>query len=478
MKQQLTARQTQQLALTPQLRQALAVLQMSSAELEIEIANAVESNPLLEWSEEAPIEVTGEHTSREQSEQATPGTDAESDANWDTLDLPDWASAPDEWSAARGSRDGDDDEDAAARQIVEESLHDHLLWQLRLSHLGPRDMQIGMALIDAIDNDGYMREPLDAIARLLAPDFTLDADDILPVLRLIQQFDPVAVGSRDLAECLALQIAQLPADTPARNLARRIAEQAIERLPKIGSQGVASEFRCSVAEAEAAIELLRTLDPRPGAQIGGIDHDTYVIPDAVIWRQRGRWQAALAGNGRPPININREYAKIAAETAGNDGQYLRGCLQEARWFLKNIEQRGETLLRVVQCLLREQAGFLEFGPQALRPLTLREVAEKLELHESTISRAIARKHVRTARGTVSLRDFFASGVEHDGVAASSTAIQSMIRGLIEQENPRKPLSDAALTTQLKQAGVTVARRTVAKYREAMQIAASSERVRL
>lgn len=476
MKQHLAATQTQQLALTPQLRQALAMLQMSSAELEAEIANAVESNPLLEWSDEAPIEVANTHDSREQSEQMSPGTDAETDAGWDTLDLPDWASAPDEWSAARGSRDNDDD--AAARQIVEESLHDHLLWQLRLSHLGPRDLQIGMALIDAIDDDGYLREPLDAIARLLAPGYTLDADDILPVLRLIQQFDPVAVGCRDLSECLTLQLAQLPADTPARDLARHIAEQAIERLPKIGSQGVANEFRCSVTEAEAAIELLRTLDPRPGAQIGSIRHDTYVIPDAVIWRQRGRWQAALAGNGRPPININREYAKIAAETGGNDGQYLRGCLQEARWLLKNIEQRGETLLRVVQCLLREQAGFLEFGPLALRPLTLREVAEKLGLHESTISRAIARKHVRTPRGTVSLRDFFASGVEHNGVAASSTSIQSMIRDLIEKENPRKPLSDAALTTQLKQAGVTVARRTVAKYREAMQIAASGERIRL
>ena len=224
--------------------------------------------------------------------------------------------------------------------------------------------------------------------------------------------------------------------------------------------------------------LLRTLDPRPGSQIGGIAHDTYVVPDAVIWRQRGLWQAALAGHARPRIGINREYAQMAASATGNDGQYLRGHLQEARWLLKNIEQRGDTLLRVVNCLLREQSGFLEFGQQALRPLTLREVAIQLELHESTISRAISRKYVRTPRGTIALRDFFASGIDTGAGEASSTAIQSMIRDLVDAENPRKPLSDAALAEKLKASGIPVARRTVAKYREALHIPASGQRVRL
>ena len=221
--------------------------------------------------------------------------------------------------------------------------------------------------------------------------------------------------------------------------------------------------------------LLRTLDPRPGSQIGGIAHDTYVVPDAVIWRQRGLWQAALAGHARPRVMINQEYAHMAGSTSGQDGQYLKGCLQEARWLLKNIEQRGETLLRVVNCLIREQSGFLEFGQQALRPLTLREVAIQLELHESTISRAIARKYVRTPRGTISLRVFVASGIETEGGgSASSTAIQDMIRKLVEAEDPRKPLSDARLADTLKSGGVPVARRTVAKYREALQIPASHE----
>ena len=188
--------------------------------------------------------------------------------------------------------------------------------------------------------------------------------------------------------------------------------------------------------------------------------------------------AALAGHARPRVSINRDYAQMAATAGGNDGHYLRGCLQEARWLLKNIEQRGETLLRVVNCLIREQASFLEFGQQALRPLTLREIASQLDLHESTISRAIARKYVRTPRGTIALRDFFASGIDTGAGEASSTAIQSMIRTLIEGENPRKPLSDAALAEMLKGNGIPVARRTVAKYREALHIPASSQRVRL
>ncbi|PJK11178.1 RNA polymerase factor sigma-54 [Lysobacteraceae bacterium NML120232] len=479
MKQNLTASQTQQLALTPQLRQALAVLQMSAAELEAEVADAVESNPLLEWEETAAGEMDAEReypaaeTQREESEE-------NEQEDWSAQhDDADWGEHDDDWSPGNsGSSHDEDGESQAERQAAQESLQEHLLWQLGLSHLGPRDMQIGAALIDAIDNDGYLREPLQNIAEALPPQWQIGTDDILPVLHLIQHFDPLAVGSRDLSECLTVQLQSLPDETPARALALKIAAEMIERLPKIGAAGVARECGCDNSEAEAAIALLRTLDPRPGARIGDIDHDAYITPDARIFRQKGRWQVALTRAARPAVAISREYAQMAAEAAGSDGQYLRGRLQEARWLLKNIEQRGETLLRILQCLIREQSAFLEYGQAALRPLTLREIASQLELHESTISRAIARKYVHTPRGTLALRDFFASGIDNEGVAASSTAIQSMIRELIDAENPRKPLSDSALTEKLKEAGIPVARRTVAKYREALGIPSSQERVRL
>ena len=478
MKQHLTATQTQQLALTPQLRQALAVLQMSATELETELASAVESNPLLEWAEDArPLELADTSARNDPADgpaDAAPG----GDENWNSDDVRDeWRESGEEWTRTGGARD-DDDDNPAERQVAEESLQDHLRWQLGLTALSDRDQELGLALIDAIDDDGYLRETLEAIVVSLTPDITASEDELMAVLHLIQQFDPVGCGGSSLGECLTIQLRRLPAETPGAALALRIAGEAIERLPKIGIDGVARQFGCTPAEAEQAVALLRTLDPRPGSQIGGIAHDTYVVPDAVIWRQRGLWQAELAGHARPRVMINQEYAQMAGSVSGQDGQYLRGCLQEARWLLKNIEQRGETLLRVVNCLVREQSGFLEFGQQALRPLTLREVATQLELHESTISRTIARKYVRTPRGTIALRDFFASGIDTGAGEASSTAIQSMIRDLIDEENPRKPLSDAALAERLKQAGIPVARRTVAKYREAMHIPASSQRVRL
>jgi RNA polymerase sigma-54 factor len=287
------------------------------------------------------------------------------------------------------------------------------------------------------------------------------------------------VGARTLSECLHLQLAVLSDDTPGKELALLIADSALERLPKSGVSGLASELKRSVSAVEEAVRLLRSLDPKPGAQIGELSHDTYVVPDCVVWRQRGVWRAALAGNTLPRITIHRGYEQMIRQCGESDAGYLRGHLQEARWLLKSLEARGETLLKVTRCLLREQSGFLEFGEQALRPLTLREVAHEVGLHESTVSRAIARKYVRTPRGTLPLRAFFASGIDTDGGGeASSTAIQAMIRRLVENENPRKPLSDAKLAELLKASGVPVARRTVAKYREAMNILSSHERVRI
>ena len=486
MKPRLQTSLGQQLVMTPQLRQAIRLLQMSTAELELEITEAVETNPLLDWADNADGPDSGGDAAGSDS---APADDAPPDdpRERETSSDDDWS--PDEapWSmdggssGGSGSFDDDDDQGSAAERVAEvDTLQDHLLWQLHLSHLSPRDRKIGAALVDALDDDGYLREPLAEIAKTLLPEINADEDEILTVLHQVQRFDPVGVAARNLGECLHLQLAILSDDTPGKALALQIVDSpALERLPRSGIAGLAAELKRPVAEVEEVVHLLRSLDPKPGAQVGELDHDTYVVPDCVVWRQRGIWRAALARNHLPRITIHRGYEQMIRQCGESDAGYLRGHLQEARWLLKSLEARGDTLLKVTRCLLRQQAGFLEFGAQALRPLTLREVATEVGLHESTVSRAIARKYVRTPRGTLPLRAFFASGVSSEGGGeTSSIAIQSMIRNLIEAENPRKPLSDAKLAELLKTSGVPVARRTVAKYREAMEILSSHERVRI
>ena len=353
------------------------------------------------------------------------------------------------------------------------------MWQLHLGHLSPRDRIIAVALIETIDDDGYMREPLDAIAASLAPEIVAVESEILTVLHQVQRYDPVGIGARTLGECLRLQLQVLPDHTPGLELARSLTHGALERLPRIGIAGLATELKLTVTLVDTAVQLLRTLDPRPGSQIGAIATSTYVAPDVVIWRQHGLWRVALADGTRPRVSIHRGYEGMIRHASVSDASYLRGHLQEARWLLKSLEARGDTLLKVARCLLTQQAAFLEFGDSALRPLTLREVAAVVGLHESTVSRAIARKYARTPRGTVPLRSFFASGIDSGaGGETSSTAIQAMLRKLIDAENPRKPLSDARLAESLKATGVPVARRTVAKYREAMSIGSSQDRMRI
>ena len=477
MKPRLQTSLGQHLVMTPQLRQAIRLLQMSTAELELEITQAVETNPLLDWAE-------GDAPPDDRTEQDTPPEESHEPDEANQVD--DWSTEDGPWSAGNGASSGgsfdDDDNGSAAERVAEpETLRDHLLWQLHLSHLSLRDRGIGAALIDALDDDGYLRIALAEIVEGLEPEIMgADESEILTVLHQLQRFDPVGIAARSLGECLHLQLAVLSDDTPGKALALQIVDGAsLERLPKSGVAGLAAEFKVPVAEMEAVVQLLRTLDPKPGAQVGDLSQDTYVVPDCVVWRQRGVWRAALARNTLPRITIHHGYEQMIRQCGENDAGYLKGHLQEARWLLKSLEARGDTLLKVTRCLLRQQAGFLEFGEQALRPLTLREVASEVGLHESTVSRAIARKYVRTPRGTLPLRSFFASGVSSEGGGeTSSIAIQSMIRRLIDAENPRKPLSDAKLAELLKTSGVPVARRTVAKYREAMDILSSHERVRI
>lgn len=479
MKTRLNTTLSQQLTLTPQLQQALRLLQLSAAELELELAEAVNSNPLLEWADEAR-----QHTAQDPAEPAAAAPTTSAGAEGESHDGgdghgDDWI--PDQGPWATGSHHEDDDREPAALRLsgAGQDLIDHLRAQFNLLRLSARDHSIGLALLDAIDSDGYLRETLPAIAQALQPELHASDEEILAVLRHVQGLEPTGVGARDLGECLGLQLQLLPADTPGRDLALQVARHALPRLPRAGIEGLARELRQPVPAMQTAVDLLRRLEPRPGRQVGTPATNDWVMPDVVIWRQRGRWQAALAGHSGPPLVIHSGYLQLLGQCNERDGSYLRQHLQQARWLIRGLQQRGQTLLRISRALIVHQAAYLEYGPQALRPLTLREMAAELELHESTISRAIAGKYVRTPRGTIALRDLFSSGMDTgNGEETASSAIQATLRQLIEAENPRKPLSDAKLTELLKQSGMTVARRTVAKYREAMNIPPSHERVRI
>lgn len=469
----------QKLLLTPQLHQAIHLLQLPLLELEAEIAQALESNPLLDWEEPSDTgqsdgeAINGDSREPDSAEIATDTRDERSGE--DTPDL-DWTPEYDSGWMPGGS---EHDSEPVEQAEQPDTLHDHLLWQLHLGHFSPLERDVAVAIIEAIEDDGYLREPLQDIAAGLLPERNVGSEDMARVLRMVQAMDPVGVGARDLGECLGLQLQALDPDTPGRSLALRICRELLEQLPRASIDDIARQLDSDAQAVTEALELLRSMDPRPGARHAPLGHDTYITPDCTIWRQEGVWRVTLASSRLSRLCIHGGYEKMIEHARGEDARYLRHQLQEARWLLKNIQSRGETLLKVVHCLIQAQAGYLEFGPRALRPLTLREVANEIGMHESTVSRAVSRKYVRTSRGTVPLRDFFASGVGTEGGGeASSTAIQDMIRQLVDAENPRKPLSDARLTSELKQRGVNVARRTVAKYREAIGIASSHERVRM
>ncbi|MGY0634866.1 RNA polymerase factor sigma-54 [Luteimonas sp. A478] len=469
MKQRLQTSLGQQLVLTPQLMQALHLLQLSALDLEAEVSAAVESNPLLEWEEDASP--TTDPTPEADAPLATDGESAVADSE-------DWGGG-ESWQGSGGGGSFDDDRDPADRAADPDTLREHLAWQLNLSQLSPHDRLIGEAIIDAIEDDGYLRCGFDDILAALAPQVTCTHEEIQAVLSRIQHMDPIGVGARDLRECLLLQLAVLDRSTPGLELAVRIVEELLETLPRLGEDRLAESLGCPRDEADVALQLLRSLNPHPGSCMGALPHETYVAPDCTISRHEGVWKVSLVDGPASRVTIHRGYEGMIGQTSEADGAYLRGRLQEARWLLRSLQQRGETLLKVANCLVRQQSGFLEFGPQALRPLTLREVAAEIGMHESTVSRAVAGKYARTPRGTLPLRDFFASGVSTDsGGQASSIAIQQMILHLVEAENPGKPLSDARLAEALKAEGVMVARRTVSKYREALSIPSSHDRVRL
>jgi RNA polymerase sigma-54 factor len=475
MKPALQIRLNQQLALTPQLQQAIRLLQLSSMELELELNAAIESNPLLELEAERgeddadgePGPADGTESPADNSESSSESA-SESDEGPLDLEL--------ERSDYRGTPL---DEDGLEPQDAEvEDLRDHLLWQLNLTPMSSRDRAIAAALIEAIDDDGYLAETSEAIQASLAALYAVTTDEIEAVRHRLQRFDPVGVGSRSLKECLAVQLDTQDPSTPGLALAKTLVDEHLEALARQDKARLCQRVHASEADFETALALIRSLAPKPGVGYSNATAE-YVAPDAYARKINGRWQVALAPGCQPRLGINEHYASLIAKARREDASYLRGQLQEARWLIKSLKTRAETMLKVATSIIRAQEAFLEFGAEAMRPLVLKDVAEEIGMHESTVSRVTTRKFLHTPRGTFEFKYFFSSGVSTvDGGAASATAIQAMIKKLIGDEQPARPMSDQALAAELNRRGISVARRTVAKYREAMNIPSSNDRSRL
>jgi len=358
-----------------------------------------------------------------------------------------------------------------------ESLQEHLLWQLNLTPMEPRAKAIATVLIDALNTDGYLGEGIDAVLAALPPHLKATAEEVEAVRRQLQRFDPAGVASIDLPDCLRAQLEQFDPGTPHRELALQIVQQELELLARNDMAKLARRLHATEEEVTAAAILIRSLDPRPGAAMDTTPVE-YVAPDVYARKDGTRWRVLINPDSQPKLSLNQHYCSLIAQARGEDASWMRGQLQEARWLIKSLESRAETLLKVAEAIVRRQSAFLDYGPEAMQPLVLREVAEEVGMHESTISRVTTRKYIHTPRGTYELKYFFSSGVStEDGGTASATAIQAMLRKLVDHEDPRKPLSDQALAEELHNKGIQVARRTVAKYREILRIPSSSERQR-
>jgi len=461
----LALRQSQRLSLTPELRQALGLLQLSAVELATKIQEALEENVLLERGDEeeaqTPVRDTGEAP-------GAPETALETVADWDDSTSP----------AASGWEDEDGQRPETADRGGQ-SLKEYLLWQLELARLSARDAVIGAAVIDSLNDDGYLTEPLEDIRQALADsDAPPETDEMQAVLHRLQAFDPPGVAARDLKECLLLQLRQdggAESDDPVLRLAMKLVQEHLETLAAREYTPLCRRLGVERARLDDALALIQSLHPRPGSTITRSPVD-YVLPEVLVRRRGGGWVVELNPEAVPRVRVNARYA--AALRRGANGGDLARQLQEARWLVRSIRMRNDTLLRVARSIVARQGAFLERGEEAMQPLLMKDVAGELDLHESTVSRVVANKHMATPRGTVAFRHFFSAELPAgDGGAFSATAIRAMIKKLVAQEDPEAPLSDNHITQELSTRGIRVARRTVAKYRESMTIPPAHERRR-
>ena len=430
----------------------------------------VQNNPLLERVD-AIDDGAAQNTEYETSSVSKDNTDAPVEAAPSELTDLDWNESANYGS---GDDDGDDDFEVQSSQDVI-TLRDHLTWQLNLTVLLERDKRLILLLIDALDESGYLTQSLDDIAEMLPDELEVDLEELQIALKYLQNLDPVGVGGRDLAECLSLQLQVMPADTPHIGLARIIVDNNLDALGAHDYVGLKRRLHCDEVALRCACELITHLNPRPGEAFGA-SNTRYIIPDVIVKKVKNQWLAMLNPDAMPKLRINQMYADILARNREANHQQLAGQLQEAKWLIKNIVQRFDTILRVTQSIVDRQRHFFEHGEVAMRPLVLREIAEIVELHESTVSRVTTQKFMMTPRGIFELKYFFGSHVNTEaGGACSATAIRALIKQLVGAENIKKPLSDGQIAEILGQQGIVVARRTIAKYRESLQISSANQR---
>ena len=476
MKQSLQFRLSQQLAMTPQLQQAIRLLQLSTLELQQELQLALESNPLLEQTDslsevdtiDAPESASLD--TREALEQNDMPAELPLDTEWDSI-----------YTAGTPSGTGSDyhhDELPIYQGETTQSLQDYLSWQADLTPFTETDRAIAASIIDAIDTTGYLTVPLTDILESLGND-ECDIEEVEAVLKRIQHFDPIGVGARDLQESLLTQLSQFATDTPYLAEARSIINEHLSLLANHDFRGLMRVTRLKETVLKSAMELIQSLDPRPGQSVNTGESD-YVIPDVLVKKIGKTWEVELNSDSLPRLGINQHYASMSGGAANeSDNQFIRSHLQEARWLIKSVESRNETLLKVSRCIVEQQQAFFELGEEHMRPMVLADIAEAIEMHESTISRVTTQKFLHSPRGIFELKYFFSSHVNTDsGGEASSTAIRALVKRFIAEENSAKPLSDSRLTTLLSEQGILVARRTVAKYRESLAIPPSNQRKRL
>jgi len=476
MKPTLQFRLSQHLTLTPQLQQSIRLLQLSTVELNQEIERLLMDNPILERedgeSDAAAAAARGAQDAADQAPAAPVPAEPRESAEDRSADLPADYAAP--W---RGGEEGGDDEGDRTQGAAElPTLRDHLNSELALTNLGARDRALIGLLIDALDDDGYLTQSLEEIAALMSAEAEVGVEELSIALRHLQNFEPAGIGARAPAECLALQIrAMKEAAGPHASLALVICERHLELLANRDYVRLKNLTGADDEPLRAAQQLIRSLNPRPGATFARVE-TRYVVPDVFVRKLKGVWRASLNQDAMPRLRVNRLYAALAARPRGAGGNALAAQLQEARWLIKNVQQRFDTILRVAQAIVDRQRNFLEHGEVAMRPMVLREIADALGVHESTVSRVTTQKFMATPRGSYELKYFFGSHVATEsGGAASSTAIRALIKQLVAAEDAQAPLSDSRIAQILGEQGIVVARRTIAKYRDSLQIPPVNQR---
>ncbi|EEQ4594141.1 RNA polymerase factor sigma-54 [Escherichia coli] len=476
MKQGLQLRLSQQLAMTPQLQQAIRLLQLSTLELQQELQQALESNPLLEQ-----IDTHEEIDTRETQDSETLDTadaleqkempeELPLDASWDTIYT---AGTP-----SGTSGDYIDDELPVYQGETTQTLQDYLMWQVELTPFSDTDRAIATSIVDAVDDTGYLTVPLEDILESMG-DEEIDIDEVEAVLKRIQRFDPVGVAAKDLRDCLLIQLSQFDKTTPWLEEARLIISDHLDLLANHDFRTLMRVTRLKEDVLKEAVNLIQSLDPRPGQSIQ-TGKPEYVIPDVLVRKHNGHWTVELNSDSIPRLQINQHYASMCNNARNDDdSQFIRSNLQDAKWLIKSLESRNDTLLRVSRCIVEQQQAFFEQGEEYMKPMVLADIAQAVEMHESTISRVTTQKYLHSPRGIFELKYFFSSHVNTEGGGeASSTAIRALVKKLIAAENPAKPLSDSKLTSLLSEQGIMVARRTVAKYRESLSIPPSNQRKQL